>query len=220
MVMISGVLKSCVLRKLISMKKLIMIVMLMVLAYIAYKYFYANNENIVIPHSEKEWSNKYPQIFANAGYNKLATLGTVEEESEIKTIKELTLTEKVIGPISNKFGIGDDMLAYIMKTIPASNESAVYAAIRLAQLNQTLILSETQEEALINVKKMDVSVHCLDKSLDYTNPFIKNAGKLMTNTPDRKKQDQKISSFLAWQMIGIPDLSVQQLDKMCLSGDY
>lgn len=202
-------------------KKIFLVVTTIIIVFVGYKYF-TKTDNNNIPHSEQAWENKYPQVFTNVGYSKLVTAGKIELKEEIKTDKELTLKEQVIGAITNKFGIGDDMLAYIMKTIPATNESAVYAAIRFAQLRQKVFLSENQEDAIMNMKKAGIGVDCLDTiyGTRLTHRFIKEADQLMTNTSLRLAQEYKVRNFLAWQLIGNPDLSMQDENKMCINGDY
>jgi len=82
-------------------------------------------------------------------------------------------------------------------------------------------LSETKEEALYNTRQMDLPIHCLDMmETQATNNFIKGFDKLMTNSPARRKQDQKIRNFLAWQLIGNPDLSLKDENRLCKEGNY
>jgi hypothetical protein len=103
------------------------------------------------------WVNKYPQ------------LGNIQQKLSANTNQILPSQKPLVGNITNQFGIRDDILKNIAESIPVTNESALYHAIKYAQYSQARYLSVNDKDVSQNMQDMIYSIYCLSKSYGMIN---------------------------------------------------
>ncbi|MCE3268074.1 MAG: hypothetical protein K0R49_326, partial [Burkholderiales bacterium] len=103
------------------------------------------------------WINKYPQ------------LNNIQQKMPADNYKVSPSQKPLVGPITNSLGIRDDILKNVLETIPASNESALYHAIKYTQYGQAMFLATDKDQANQNMQNMMSSISCLDKSYGMIN---------------------------------------------------
>jgi hypothetical protein len=172
--------------------------------------------------NQKKWQKQAPQLFNNVGYSKL-----VESAPKVADLPESL--EELRGSITNPCGIRDDILEYIVKNIPSNNESAVRAAIKLAQYRQQIYFGNLSEsDALILDSKENLAVECLTqylhkvsgkdilKDLDDTSQVM----KIMFNTNARDKHRWDVDNkYFSWKVLGT-GLTVADEKIACQKGEF
>ncbi len=162
--------------------------------------------------SEKHWISIYPQLGRiNASMPILGSskVGFVAESSK----------DELLGKITNQYGIRDDILNYILKTIPAENESALFHAIKMAQYTQQMYISNDRETAIKEAESMGASIDCLMDSYGMVNTdnLVVALDKIRDDTPLRLHQERVGEQLMGWQVI---KANMTPIDKLCNSGDY
>jgi hypothetical protein len=158
----------------------------------------------------------------NVGYAKL-------EESVLYVANQSESMAALIAPITNPFGIRDDILDYIIKTIPASNESAMRAAIKMMQYEQQVYYGNPSEsEALILDSKDDLAGSCLASYLHQTSGQdklkdvldVRDMRMQLFNTKAREKRMWDVANkYFAWHVLG-SGLSTSEEIIACEKGEF
>lgn len=170
-----------------------------------------------IPKTEQQWEAKYPQVFSNVGYAKL-----IESAPEINQYSKLPESlQELSGTITNKFGIRDDILDFIIKKSAESTDERIFrAAILYAQSRQKIYYGNvTQEEALKLVRHASLLGGCLR---GYTNDFTVTDGinKRMRDDRWRDNHMREIShKYFSWQLLG-SGLSTAEKKAICNKGAF
>ncbi len=169
-----------------------------------------NNDN---PKSQSQkmvtkWNYNYPQLVKMAGsapINKKPAQNISVESEDV-----------LLGKITNEFGIRDDVLTKILKTIPADNESATIHAIRMEQYDQKVFTATNTKDAVNYAEKMGASMECLMKSFGMLNThhLIMSISDMQQDTPARFEQKQYVQQkLLGWQVI-------HDINGDCNAGNY
>lgn len=125
------------------------------------------------------------------------------------------------GNINKEYGIREDILRYIEKEIPATNEKAIKAALTYAQTEQFIYYGATPEEAIIADKKALISLHCMGEAIDNYIEISRGLDKLMRNTPERDEHMWDIDErYFGWKVLGFGDTSLRQLKEICEKGEF
>jgi hypothetical protein len=156
-----------------------------------------------------KWLSKYPQL----GKVQVAQL------SQDKPLNLSESTSTLEGTITNSFGIRDDILEYIVKNIPENKESALRAAIKLAQ-NQNFIYYKLESEEALKLEDNNALLDgCLIIFLGNVNISM-GIDSLMRNTPERDAHMWKIDrEYFGWKVIG-SGLSIADEKAACLKGNF
>jgi hypothetical protein len=172
--------------------------------------------------NQKKWQKQAPQLFNNVGYSKLA-------ESAPKVADLPESLEELRGTITNPFGIRDDILEYIVKNIPSNNESAVRAAIKVAQYDQMIYFGNLTESEAINIHAKNVlAFTCLSNYLDVSPRkndvnSVRKAGKVedvMFNTKSRVDHEWYVDrKYFSWKVLGT-GLTVADEKIACERGEF
>lgn len=199
------------------MNKRITITIISLVAVIAgISFIFRNNDN-TLPHNHSEWQQQYPHVFNNAGYSKLMS-------SNIVSMSKLSESQGLLqGSITNPLGIRDDILDYIIKTVPNNNESALRAAIKLAQNDQLIYYGGLTPEQALKLADNDVLLQiCLGVYLPDNNSIrlTSNMDSLLRNTKARNKHMWDIDhKYFSWKVIG-SGLNNDEENKACAEGDF
>lgn len=165
---------------------------------------------------EQAWFKKYPQ------------LGRIESQESATLKQELTkpVTESLAslsGTITNSLGIRDDILDFIIKTVPESNTLAMRAVIKFAQQQQLIYYGNlTQQQVLDVANKQMLVLECLMKYLSGNQGLLamREIDKLMRNTPQRDKWLWYVDRHVfGWRVIG-SGLSAGDEDAACKNGEF
>ncbi|MDA8562208.1 hypothetical protein N9L02_03775, partial [Gammaproteobacteria bacterium] len=139
-----------------------------------------------------------------------------------KTLTPSSSIKKLAGQINKEYRIREDILRYIEKNIPADNQKAKNAAIKIAQRLQLIYYGATKEEALKLFEKQSLALRCLTYSLP--NDWVETAEgihKLMRNTSERDAHMWEISkSYFSGKILWSGNLSTQQKKDLCEQGNY
>lgn len=131
--------------------------------------------------------------------------------------------QELMGEITNREGIRDDILQYIVKAIPPENEKAVQAAVKVAKYDQDMYYQVTsKEEAIEAAKKYSVALDCLGHAYpDEGLKISKEISRLLGDTPERNKYQWDIAhKYYAWQVLGNGGLTDDQVKEKCEKGDF
>ena len=172
-----------------------------------------SSENQVTQKSIAQWHTKALGLFNNVGFGKLMESAMVES---------IPLNNnQSIGKVTNPYGIRDDVLEFIIKTIPADNESAIYAAIRMMQYDVLIYRAKTDDEAVEYANQQAIPIHCLVSNLGGVNTsrLVDRIDEMDNITAESKKMAEVIRKKLAWKIIGT-DKSNKELENICNNGDY
>lgn len=134
------------------MKKFIIIII--IIAFCGFTWKWWQNKERINKLKSTPWELKDPQLFSNAGSKKSFI---IKEESQNTIVNfedsvqnSLTSIDQV-GEITNVFGVRDDVLDYILVTIPADKNKSRLFAIKMALYDQkAMFASEPQLNKLIN----------------------------------------------------------------------
>jgi hypothetical protein len=163
------------------------------------------------PSSIEQWQQKYPQVFNNVGYSKLI------ESAEIKSKKIAELEQKIVS-VTNKFGIYDPVLQYLITHI--SNESMLYASIRFQQYNELMYMSDSVESAVYYAREGNLPLHCMDIiSIAETSKTIKNISQIMDADAFYRARITQTENRLNLKLIG-PNMPYSRMDTFCKTGNY
>lgn len=169
------------------------------------------NNSATDPKSSEQWQQKYPQVFNNVGYSKLI------ESAEIKS-KKISESEQKMVSVTNKFGIYDPVLQYLITHI--SNESMLYASIRFQQYNQLMYMSDSVESAVYYARQGNLPLHCMDIiSITETSKTIKNISQIMDSDAFYKDRITQTENRLNLKFIG-SNITYSQMDILCKTGNY
>lgn len=169
-----------------------------------------NNDNpkLQSQKSVAKWNYNYPQLVKIAGsapINKKAAQNISVESEDV-----------LLGKITNEFGIRDDVLTQILKTISANNESATIHAIRMEQYDQKVFTAANTKDAVNYAEKMGASMECLMKSFGMLNThhLIMSISDMQQDTPARFERKQYVQQkLLGWQVI-------HDINGDCNAGNY
>lgn len=163
----------------------------------------------VTPQSTAKWKTKAPEIFNNAGYSKLVE--TTKTDANISKSQAA-----LIGTVTNPFGIRDDILDYILVSIPESNIRARIAEIKLAQLEQSEL--GVNDDKMLNMieNKTMAAVYCAHLPIQDSAKFVKGYDKLLRNTTARQVEQDRIEHLLNGHVISA-DFGIDTYDykKQC-----
>jgi hypothetical protein len=140
-------------------------------------------------------SSPYANIVANVGRVKTSNQNPIESNSH----------HDLVGTITNKFGIRDDILDYIFTTIPKGNTGALVSAIKIAQNDQQEMFVKDSDKLNKLEDKGAAAVWCLGTYLDGNSleDFVHGYDKLMRNTPERKALQESIENKLGGHVISV-----------------
>lgn len=162
--------------------------------------------------NQAKWQKKTPQLFNNAGY-----VGLTQTSPKVIDLPESI--EELRGPITNPFGIRDDILEYILKNIPSNNESAVRAAIKSMQyLQQIYFDNPTESEAMSLQAKYDLSDLCMMNYLNKDKPL--GIWRIMRNTKARDEYMWQVDrKYFSWKVMGT-GLTTADEEIACQKGEF
>lgn len=202
------------------MNKFIKFLLLGVIVCIAICLGFSVKKSNSIPKSEAAWEEKYPAVFKTAG-NMSIKLST----SNIVPNQNMAIPEsmaKLEGTITNKFGIRDDILEYIINTVPKDNPKLLEAVIRDANYTNMSYYAATDDERLLISKKWALAGICVtlfSKGNEYIE-ISRHIDGMMRDTTERDKymwdSDRRLFS---WKVIG-SGLSVIDERIACEKGDF
>lgn len=200
------------------MNKFIKFLLLGVIVCIAICLGFSVKKSNSIPKSEAAWEEKYPAVFKTAG-NMSIKLST----SNIVPNQNMAIPEsmaKLEGTITNKFGIRDDILEYIINTVPKDNRLVIKAALKMAKIRQTIYYENISTDDAVKLADNDsLLTACLRI---YTGNYGIDDGidKRMRDNKDRDSHMWIIDrKFFSWKIIG-SSLSVADEKIACEKGDF
>jgi hypothetical protein len=186
------------------MKKLIVAMLVITGGIVVYKYI----QNKTLPEeapadTAQPFSGRLKQIGNHAAYQELTTTAKLPQND---TQKEL------IGPTNNSFGLREDVLAYIISSIPESDVKSTIAAIKMAQFDQAQIgvTSDSQLNELAD--KAAAASYCMELPIDTRVAFGKGYDRLLRNTPKRLAEQDRIEGLLSEHVIS-PDFGTNSYDR-------
>ena len=138
---------------------------------------YKHKQHLAV--AESIWGVKYPQ------------LGAIESSTISVPIAVATDSKraKLIGVITNQYGIRDDILQYILNNVPASNKQGIEAAIHLAQNEYDIYYgSDDPEKIRYSANMMGHIIRCMNVFFEEQDHTSRNIAKLYRNTPAREKR--------------------------------
>lgn len=172
--------------------------------------------------NQSKWQKKAPQLFNNVAYT-----GLTNSAPKLANLPESI--EDLRGPITNPFGIRDDILEYIVKNIPSNNESAVRAAIKMMQYQQAIYFDNPSEsEALVLNSKRNLSFKCAYKYLHQASnkdilADIDDAAKVLKLMRNNQACDNYMSEisrkYFSWKVLGT-GLTVADEEIACQRGEF
>ncbi len=133
---------------------------------------------------------------------------------------------KLLGTITNKYAIRDDILAYINQAIPASNQRARDAAIRNTQYMREMEFNPDPDQAREYAEWSGNASWCLDSFIgnEKSREISKKIDKLYSDTKDRKiyKREREANVF-GWHVFSttignLDNKPTEAINEFCLSG--
>ena len=136
---------------------------------------YKHKQHLAV--AESIWGVKYPQ------------LGAIESSTISVPIAVATDSKraKLIGVITNQYGIRDDILQYILDNVPADNKQGIEASIHLAKNEYDTLYADSPEKARYAMNMGMNVVRCNTVILGEQNKVWRGISDLYRNTPDRRK---------------------------------
>jgi hypothetical protein len=176
-------------------------------------YLWVKHSHTDKPVVKHNWNNEIPRVLHNAGY--VAEL----EESAPRLLNLSESLDELRGPITNPFGIRDDILEYIMTNIPKDNESAIRAAIKEMQYDQAVYFDNPSgEEALRLDAKSALADSCLMTYMNTDTPLA--IWRVMRNTDARDKYMWAIDrKYFSWKVLGT-GLTIDDEEIACEKGAF
>ena len=162
----------------------------------------------------QKWQQAYPHVFNNVGFSMLV-------ESNVMIKNSPQNQQFPIGQVTNPYGIRDDVLEFIFKTIPSNNESATYAAIRLEQNQLQIYKTENESDAVYYANEGFLPIVCLSQALGSigSSKYLDELDKIQRRTSDGKNMDKVIRQKLGWKVLG-PQKPFKELESICEKGGY
>jgi hypothetical protein len=194
----------------------IIIIFIVVIGYFIKNKIHQNLDHGVNIDNQK-WSQKYPQVFNNSGYNNL-----IESNGILNKLKNNPESlQKLQGKITNEFGIRDDILEYILSL--NLNTQANYAAIRMAQ-SEYLSYFFSNDKITVNnlANKEMLSSFCLMNfvGFNYMHKIHSEIDTKLRNTKERNERMWWVdNNYLGYHVIGT-GLSTADEKEKCKRGDY
>lgn len=154
----------------------------------------------------------------------------LNDHPEVAAIKPVVDSPKNIeeslsalaGPVTNSFGIRDDVLAIIKKQIPDADPKLMFAVIRYAQYQQQDFLSDNPKDIVKWTNKEILSIWCIGRLMGMDEAYSKlihPVNDQFWNTPERKArrdwQDHQVNGYI----FGTGFNSAED-DKKCDQGDF
>lgn len=150
-----------------------------------------NKSSCLTLESTEKWKQKAPKLFSNnIGYNKLMVSNNIgaSKLSEPKI--------DLVGTITNPFGIRDDILDYILNTIPESNIRATVSIIKMAYYHQQMV-GVTDDKQLNSIaNKSMAAIYCANLPISISAKFIDGYDKLIRDTSARNLEWNRIEHQL------------------------
>ena len=170
-----------------------------------------------LPRNQAQWEDKYPQVFSNVGYAKL-----IESAPEVTQYSKLPESlQELSGKITNRFGIRDDILEFIIQKASESTDERIFrAAILYAQDMQQIYYGNVGQEEAVRLSRRDsLLLGCLH---DYTDNFeiTRGLSKRMRDSKPRNQHMWRLDQeYFSWQLLG-SGLSSADEDKFCKEGVF
>lgn len=168
------------------------------------------------PQTVAQWQQKYPAVFANAGYQSL-----IESNTQLEALQHLPESQQeLIGVITNPFGIRDDILDYILINIPESDSHGLKALLFYTKYTQEVYYSNLSQESLImRSNDSTLMAACLDEyyGVDKGIELTKGVNTLMRDTKSRNQHlDQIDQKVFGWSVLG--GLTSKKINEACFHG--
>lgn len=167
------------------------------------------------PHTVAEWDQKYPQVFANAGYS-----GLIESSAQLKSLHNSPESQQeLIGTITNPFGIRDDILMLTL-SIPESTPQLRVAIIKYSQIINKMYYENINIEARLKLaNQLSLSLTCA-RIAEGGYYWITQVNDMMRDTAERSLHLNKMdSTVFSWHVIG-SGLSINEEIARCKNGSY
>lgn len=190
----------------------IIIIFIVVIGYFIKNKIHQNLDHGVNIDNQK-WSQKYPQVFNNSGYNNL-----IESNGILNKLKNNPESlQKLQGKITNEFGIRDDILEYILSL--NLDESNNYAAIKFSQISNYIYFSDISVvDANFYSKKQVQALFCLNAK-----NWLKISRHIDAMMRDTKERNERMwwvdNHYFAYKVIGTGLNSIDE-DNICKNGGY
>lgn len=196
--------------------KLVVILISILITTLVILFVMSRNQGHDLSQKNSQWQQKYPKLLNNAGYAKLISGNSMYKQKRDES--EISLE----GRITNAFGVRDDILDYILKTVPSNNESAIRAAIKLAQEDQLIYYGDISESEALRLDSNENLIEtCLATYLPNNNQglqLMSKMDKLMRNTKLRDKHMWDIDrKYFGWRVLS-SGLNSADEDKACAEG--
>ncbi|MCE3268125.1 MAG: hypothetical protein K0R49_377, partial [Burkholderiales bacterium] len=129
-------------------------------------------------------------------------LANIQQKVSLNTNKISPTQKPLVGKITNQFGIRDDILRNIVDSVPETNESALYHAIKYAQYSQAMYLSNEKDEVSQNMDDMGYAISCLSNSYGMINThnLILKTVAIRGDNQLRISQERKGEKLMAWKI--------------------
>lgn len=185
------------------MKKTLIFLAIAVLSVVVVSYATSTKDkqlSVKQPPAVEKIQSIAPQLVNKVGF-------TDAEPNDIKNTSHVQSTpsvQELVGKVTNPFGIRDDVLDYIIKSIPADNKGAIISAIKRAQIDQQEMFVKDPDKLNKLEDKGSASIMCLNTYIDddiKTDDFIHGYDALMRNTPERKALQEEIENKLGGHVI-------------------
>lgn len=163
----------------------------------------------------QKWSQKYPQVFNNSGYNNL-----IESNGILNKLKNNPKSlQKLQGKITNEFGIRDDILEYILSL--NLNTQANYAIIQsTVNYNKIYYLAKSPKEANDFANKQSLAITCSSMITPDWLIIGRKIDKMMRDTKARNNRMWWVdNNYLGYHVIGT-GLSTAEENDVCRNGGY
>jgi hypothetical protein len=165
----------------------------------------------------QKWEKKYPEAFKQIGND-----GALESKVAFLN-KVIESQNPLIGNITNELGIRDDILEYIIKTVPQNKPLALKAALQIAQNNQIIYYGDITQQEAISLENNNYLVGwCLLQYLgDKPNlDLSRGMENLLRNTKERDDHLWGIDrKFFSWKVLG-SGLSTDEENARCEKGEF
>lgn len=163
----------------------------------------------------QKWSQKYPQVFNNSGYNNL-----IESNGILNKLKNNPKSlQKLQGKITNEFGIRDDILEYIL-SLNLNNEFVNIAAIKYAQGINLIYYSDlnfNEKQKIDN--NLSLILTCLTLFTKNYNIYDRINQYYSDNGVRKSYIENFDNHYFAYKVIGSGLSFVDEKEK-CKKGDY
>lgn len=192
----------------------IIIIFIVVIGYFIKNKIHQNLDHGVNIDNQK-WSQKYPQVFNNSGYNNL-----IESNGILNKLKNNPESlQKLQGKITNEFGIRDDILEYILSL--NLNTQANYAIIQsTVNYNKIYYLAKSPKEANDFANKQSLAITCSSMITPDWLIIGRKIDKMMRDTKERNERMWWVdNNYLGYHVIGT-GLSTADEKLVCQKGDY